>query len=107
VHSLGYTVFAAATSREAIHLAETHPGDIHLLITDVVMPEMTGRDLAGILMRLIPNLKQLFMSGYTADVVAHHGVLDEGVNFIQKPFSIHDFAAKVQEVLGNSRPAIP
>jgi two-component system cell cycle sensor histidine kinase/response regulator CckA len=74
----GYTVMAAATPGEAIRLAREHAGEIHLLMTDVVMPEMNGRDLAKNLLSLYPNLKRLFMSGYTADVIAHHGVLDEG-----------------------------
>jgi PAS domain S-box-containing protein len=96
---LDYTVLAAATPGEAIRLARERHGEIHLLMTDVVMPEMNGRDLAKNLLSLYPNLKRLFMSGYTADVIAHHGVLDEGVNFIQKPFSKSDLAAKLREVL--------
>lgn len=95
----GYTVRTAATPGEAIRLAREHAGEIQLLMTDVVMPEMNGRDLAKNLLSLYPNLKRLFMSGYTADVIAHHGVLDEGVQFIQKPFSMQTLAAKVREVL--------
>ncbi|MBR9985543.1 MAG: PAS domain S-box protein [Desulfosarcina sp.] len=95
----GYTVQAAATPGEAIRLAREHAGEIHLLMTDVVMPEMNGRDLAKNLLSLYPNLKRLFMSGYTADVIAHHGVLDEGVQFIQKPFLVQALANKVREVL--------
>jgi CheY-like chemotaxis protein len=95
----GYTVLAASTPGEAIRLAREHAGEIPLLITDVVMPEMNGRDLAKNLLSLYPHLKRLFMSGYTADVIAHHGVLDASVNFIQKPFSKQDLAAKVREVL--------
>jgi two-component system cell cycle sensor histidine kinase/response regulator CckA len=101
----GYTVMAAATPGEAIRLAREHAGEIHLLMTDVVMPEMNGRDLAKNLLSLYPNLKRLFMSGYTADVIAHHGVLDEGNQIgsvrIQKPFSVQRqlAAAKVREVL--------
>ena len=75
---LGYTVLAASTPGEAIRLAGEHAGEIHLLMTDVVMPEMNGRDLAERLHAIYPDLKRLFMSGYTADVIAHHGVLDEG-----------------------------
>jgi FixJ family two-component response regulator len=63
------------------------------------MPEMNGRDLAKNLLALYPDLKRLFMSGYTADLIAHHGVLDQGVHFIQKPFSIKNLAAKVREAL--------
>jgi PAS domain S-box-containing protein len=96
---LGYAVTGAKTPGEAIRLANEHAGPLHLLMTDVVMPEMNGRDLAGNLLSVYPGIKRLFMSGYTANVIAHHGVLDEGVNFIQKPFSIKDLAAKLREVL--------
>lgn len=96
---LGYRVLAADTPGEAIRLAEENAGELHLVITDVVMPEMNGRDLVVKLQSLCPNLKIMFMSGYTADVIANRGVLDESVNFIQKPFSIHDMAVKVQKVL--------
>jgi two-component system cell cycle sensor histidine kinase/response regulator CckA len=95
----GYTVMAAGTPGEAIRLANEHAGDIHLLMSDVVMPEMNGRDLAKNILSLYPQLKCLFMSGYTANVIAHQGVLDEGVNFLQKPFSKGDLAVKVREVL--------
>ena len=97
---LGYKVVAAKTPGEAIHLAQEHTGKIQLLVTDVVMPEMNGRDLAKNILSIYPNLKRLFMSGYTANVIAHHGVLDEGVNFIQKPFSREQLGAKVREILG-------
>lgn len=79
--------------------AGEHPSGIHLLITDVVMPEMTGRDLAHQLQTLYPDIKTLFMSGYTANVIAHRGVLEEGVNFLQKPFSIKDLGFKVRDIL--------
>jgi len=68
-------------------------------MTDVVMPEMNGRDLARNLLSMYPNLQRLFMSGYTANVIAHHGVLDEGVHFIQKPFSLKDLGTKLREVM--------
>jgi nitrogen-specific signal transduction histidine kinase len=96
---LGYTVVAAATPGEAIRLALEYPGRIDLLMTDVVMPEMNGRELAGNLLSQLPGLKHLFMSGYTANVIAHHGVLDEGVHFIQKPFSMKDLGGKLREAL--------
>ena len=99
LESLGYTVLVASTPGEAIGLAELHAGKLHLLITDVVMPEMNGRDLAKRLLLLYPNLKRLFMSGYTADVIAHHGVLDEGVQFLQKPFTVAALEDKVREAL--------
>ncbi len=96
---LGYRVLAAVTPGAALELAEKHAGEIHLLMTDVVMPEMNGRDLAKKLLSLYPDLKRLFMSGYTADVIAHQGVLDEGIHFIRKPFSKNELAVKIREVL--------
>jgi PAS domain S-box-containing protein len=98
---LGYQVLAAVTPGEAEHLARTHPNGIHLLITDVVMPEMNGWELAQKLLTLRPGLHHLFMSGYTANVIAHHGVLDEGVKFIPKPFTMQALAAKVREALNS------
>ncbi|RJR33165.1 MAG: PAS domain S-box protein [Desulfobacteraceae bacterium] len=95
----GYTVLAARTPTIALSLANEHKGEIHLLLTDVVMPEMNGRQLTELLKKRHPDLKCLFMSGYTANVVAHHGVLDEGVNFIEKPFSPSFLSKKVREVL--------
>ncbi len=97
----GYTVLATASAKDALRLAEKHPGDIHLLMTDVVMPEMNGDNLANRLASSCPSLKCLFMSGYTADVIAHHGILGKGVHFIQKPFSTLHLAAKIREVLNS------
>jgi PAS domain S-box-containing protein len=99
---LGYKVLTASTPAEAIRLVEARACEIHLLMTDVVMPEMNGRDLARRLLSLNPKLKCLFMSGYTADIIASHGVLDTGVQFIQKPFSMGDLAAKVRMVLARN-----
>jgi len=96
---LGYRVFAAATPETAIRLAEEHREEIRLLITDVIMPGMNGRDLADKLCGMLPDLRCLFMSGYTADVIATKGVLDEGVHFIQKPFQKKDLATRVRELL--------
>jgi PAS domain S-box-containing protein len=96
---LGYQALLANSPGEALQLAKQYPGKIHLLITDVVMPEMNGRDLANHLVHLYPNLKALYMSGYTANVIAHRGVLDEGVSFVQKPFSVEILAKKVIAVL--------
>ncbi len=95
----GYSVLPAATPAEAIALSKIHADKIHLLMTDVVMPEMNGRDLSGHVTELYPDIRLLFMSGYTAEVIAHQGVLNEGVAFIQKPFSMGDLAEKVREVL--------
>ncbi|RJP74685.1 MAG: response regulator, partial [Desulfobacteraceae bacterium] len=98
----GYTVLPARTPGEAQVFAERHPGPIHLLITDVVMPQMNGRDLWKKIAAVRPEIRTLYMSGYTADVIAHHGVLEEGVHFLQKPFSIQALAAKVREMLDES-----
>jgi CheY-like chemotaxis protein len=97
-----YTVLAARTPGEAIALAREHAGEIHLLVTDVVMPEMNGRDLAKNVMSLYPHVKRLFMSGHTANVIAHDSVLNEGMHFMQKPFSMKDLAVKVREALGGN-----
>jgi len=99
LEGLGYQVIAAATPKEALRLAQEHAGRIDLLLTDVIMPEMNGRDLATALVSLYPDMGCLFMSGYTANAIAHHGVLDEQVFFIQKPFSTNDLAGKVREAL--------
>lgn len=95
----GYTVLAAAKPDEALRAAQEHPGQIDLLLTDVIMPEMNGRDLAARLIAIHPGIKCLFMSGYTDDIIAHHGVLNEGVHFIQKPFSLKNLTAKIREAL--------
>ena len=100
LENLGYRVLATSAPGEATRLATEYTGEIHLLLTDVVMPEMNGRDLADRLRALYPAIKTLFMSGYTTNVIAHHGILEEGVHFIQKPFSIKDLALKVRETLG-------
>lgn len=96
---LGYTVVMSSSPKQAIQMADQYSGTIHLLMTDVIMPEMNGRDLSEILKSRFDNLKILYMSGYTADIIAHHGVLDEGVHFIQKPFSVNDLANKLREAL--------
>ena len=95
----GYTVLAAAMPSRAIELVKNYTGQIHLLMTDVIMPEMNGRDLATQLQTLYPSLKLLFMSGYTSDIINDNGVLSEGVNFIQKPFLLEELITKVQEIL--------
>ena len=96
---LGYTVLPANSPVMAIQLAEEYDGDIHLLLTDVVLPEMSGRDLCERLCEKRPGLKCLYMSGYTANVITHHGVLDQGCHFLQKPFSREALAGKMREAL--------
>jgi CheY-like chemotaxis protein len=98
----GYTVLPAATPTEAVEKAKNHSGPIDMLMTDVIMPEMNGRDLAGQITDLYPDIRLLFMSGYTANVIAHHGVLDDGVAFIQKPFSMVDMTEKVRAILDSA-----
>ena len=95
----GHLVFAAGTPSRAITQAKELGGKIDLIVTDVVMPEMNGRKLVEELKVLNPRLKHLFMSGYTASVIAQHGILAEGVHLIQKPFSKEAFIAKVNEVI--------
>ena len=94
---LGYTVLTAGTPGEALRQAKVHASEIQLLITDLIMPEMNGRDLAKLIRDIMPGLKCLFISGYTANLIAHNGVLEEGVNFLQEPFSIKDLASKVRQ----------
>jgi PAS domain S-box-containing protein len=95
----GYTVLSASTPGEALRLATEHAGAIQLLVTDVVMPGMNGRDLARDLLSRCPGMKVLFTSGYTADVINDQGALDASLHFIHKPFSTRDLAAKMREVL--------
>ncbi|NLI82893.1 MAG: PAS domain S-box protein [Deltaproteobacteria bacterium] len=99
LEKLGYRVLAAGTPSEAMRLASAYSGEIHLLMTDVVMPEMNGKELAERVLSFHPGLKCLFMSGYTTNVIAHHGVLDEGVHFVQKPFSMKELAGAVRSAL--------
>ncbi len=97
--SYGYQVLAASTPGEALRTARGHAGKIHLLLTDLIMPEMNGRDLSRELTSLCPDVKCLYMSGYTGNIIVHQGILDEGVQFIQKPFSMLGLAVKVREIL--------
>jgi two-component system, cell cycle sensor histidine kinase and response regulator CckA len=99
LESLGYSVLAADTPGKARKLAGDHTDTIHLLISDMVMPEMNGRDLADQIRAVHPEIKTLFMSGYTADVIIQRGELEASVHFIQKPFSMHDLDVKVRATL--------
>jgi DNA-binding response OmpR family regulator len=95
----GYNVIEAPAPSQAILVAERFTGRIHLLLTDVVMPEMGGPELARRLISRRPEMKVLFMSGYTEDAIVHHGVLNSGVEFLQKPFSPDMLARRVRAVL--------
>ncbi|RJP21793.1 MAG: response regulator [Candidatus Omnitrophota bacterium] len=99
LEDLGYTVLSANTPSEAIRLVNEYSNDIHVVITDVVMPEMNGKDLSEHLGSIKPTMKFLFMSGYTADIIAKRGVLEEGMHFIPKPFAEDALAAKLREML--------
>lgn len=99
----GYTVLASAIPGEAIRLAEMHIEKIRLVITDVIMPEMNGRELINRVMSMKPDIKHLFMSGYTADVIHDRGVIEGNGSFIQKPFSMKALAAKVCETLTDNK----
>ncbi len=95
----GYNVLIASTPQAAMELSASYQGPIHLLMTDVVMPGMNGKELKEQLKTQRRTMKYLFMSGYTADIIAHHGVLDSDVEFIQKPFTIQSLTEKVRQVL--------
>lgn len=96
---LGYTVITAKSPVEALAVAKKQDTPFHLLLTDVVMPDMNGRELSELLLQHYPGLKVLFMSGYTVDVIAHRGILQEGVHFIAKPFSRQELSIKVRDAL--------
>jgi CheY-like chemotaxis protein len=95
----GYTVLEAGNSQEAILIAQDYADPIDLLLSDVIMPESAGAPLIERLRSARPGLRVLFMSGYTDDAILHHGVLDEGMPFLAKPFTPHSLAQKVREVL--------
>ncbi len=103
LQKFGYRVLAAASPEDAIRQAEAHTGRIDLLLTDVVMPGMDGWHLSRRLLELKPEMVCLFMSGYTADIIARHGVIEKGLHFIQKPFTAATLAAKVKSVLNQHK----
>ena len=102
LRSLGYTVFAANSGQQALSLAGQYEGHINLLITDLVMPGISGRDLAQTLGSLRPDLKTIYMSGYTSDAVLRHGIQEQSATFLQKPFSLGTLARKVRDALGRT-----
>ena len=97
-----YNVVSAENGKDAIDKIKTNPIVFDLLITDVVMPGMNGNELNDMVRQLYPEIKTIFMSGYTANIIADSGILDGGINFLQKPFSIQQLKDKVAEVLENS-----
>ena len=100
---LGYSVLTAALPNEAIELVRKHTGNINLIISDVIMPDMNGQELFTHLLRFDPELKVLFTSGYTANIIAHHGVLDADVKFIEKPYTRTTLGKKVREILDQDK----
>ncbi len=105
LRKLGYTVFPAATPSEAFQLAEAHAGRVQLLLTDVVMPDLNGRELSQKLMKMFPDLRCLYMSGYSASVIEQEGILEEHVSFLPKPFTFQELAEKIREVLDEPTPS--
>jgi DNA-binding NtrC family response regulator len=99
----GYIVLDGSCGDEALNVCRKHKGPIHLLVTDVVMPGMDGRALSERLSHLHPEMKVLYMSGYTEDAIIHHSVMGKGMNYIQKPFTVNGLTRKVREVLNQSR----
>ena len=99
LRAVGYTVLTAANGGEALLVCEAHKGEIHLVLTDVVMPQMSGRDVARRLEKLRPQIRVLYMSGYSGDVIAQHGVLEPGTHLLAKPFSAIALTRKIREVL--------
>ncbi|BBO68464.1 hypothetical protein DSCA_23940 [Desulfosarcina alkanivorans] len=95
----GYTILQAQNGKEALNVCRSHEGPIDLLITDVVMPGMNGKELFSILTKKHPDVQVIYMSGYTENIVSHNGVLDEGLQFIQKPFTVFNLTAKVRQAL--------
>jgi CheY-like chemotaxis protein len=95
----GYKVLSATVPGDACLICENNVGNIHLLLTDVVMPTMNGKELQARIERINPGIRTLFMSGYTADIITHRGVIEEGIDFIQKPFTVLSLLEKVRTVL--------
>ena len=95
----GYEVLVAENGNDALARLADHPGHVDLLLTDVVMPEMNGKELFQAVSALYPEIRLVYMSGYSDDVIAHHGVMDAGVHFIQKPFAVNALVSKIREVL--------
>ena len=95
----GYNVLVATSGEKAESMARDHSGPIHLLLSDVVMPQTSGRDLADRISEMRPEIKVLWMSGYTDDTIAHHGILEPGLHFLQKPFTPASLGEKIREVL--------
>jgi CheY-like chemotaxis protein len=97
----GYSVLAAPNGEAAIEIAKQHRGPIELVLTDVIMPGISGRELARALTALRPEMKVLYMSGYPNDLIAQHGLLDPDTILVEKPFTFHSLLTKIQQALGD------
>ena len=104
LEEVGYAILAAGTPAEAIHIAESHPGPIHLMVTDVILPGISGPRLASHLSPVRPEMKVLYVSGYTYDTIAQHGALKPDVAFLQKPLSLKMLVSRVGEILATPSP---
>jgi len=100
LEGLGYRVLSGESAERCLEIAAAFDGPIHLLLTDVIMPGRNGKELYDLLAAARPGMKVLFMSGYSANVIGHHGILEEDVDFLQKPFRRADLSRKVREALG-------
>ena len=103
IKTYGYNVIEAADSARALHFCKEYKKSIHLLLSDVVMPDMSGPKLAKDILSIHPETRVLYMSGYTDNAIVHHGVLEPGTSFIQKPFTPNALARKIREVLDNEQ----
>jgi len=103
LHIYGYRTLNAENGEDALRVCKEHDGQIDLMITDVVMPKMGGREAAERLQPLYPQMKVIYMSGYTDDAIVHHGVLEPGLNFLEKPFTPEGLGKKVRKALGSEK----
>jgi DNA-binding response OmpR family regulator len=102
----GYTVLAVANGPEAIATAQAYEGSIHVMLADVILPGASGREIARQVVATRPSVRVLYMSGYTDDVIVQHGVLEQGLAFIQKPFTGEGLVRRIREVLAADQPPI-
>ena len=95
----GYSVMEAGDAESCLAILRDHEGPLELLVTDVILPGLDGKELHGEVQELFPESKVLFMSGYSEDIITHRGILEEGLPFLQKPFTVQGFSARVREIL--------
>ena len=95
----GYTVLEAEDVYNAVELSKNYTAPIHLMLVDVIMPDMKGPEVFAKVAAFHPEIKVIYMSGYTDNVIAHHGILEKGIQFIQKPFTVQDLTSKIREII--------